>query len=282
MWSTSVDGESWSPANIIRSGDAGHKVSVWFDGTYLHYVYMPLAEASPIYYRRGVPNTDGSITWSVDEQVVKSGEAGVMFVAVHIAVDSYGYPWITYLSINDVRRPFVTKSSTNDGTWVTQDGFPYQVFPTTRDCDLNVVPLTAGKVYVIVAYTNGIIRGKLWTGSWGPEESATVSRIPHGTAFSTTAINDDVHVVFLTTANDIIHVERTYGVGWSSEVVVQPSVSGGSYPIISHDISELYCFWAHSPVTDHVYYKKCVEGVWDATPTDWIDDTVEGRANSST
>jgi len=63
VYCTSLDGTIWTNKIIIRSGvtDAS-RFSIYYDGTYLHYALVSGAWDGPMYYRRGYPNTDGTIT----------------------------------------------------------------------------------------------------------------------------------------------------------------------------------------------------------------------------
>jgi hypothetical protein len=58
--------------------------------------------------------------------------------------------------------------------------------------------------------------------------------------------------------------------------VVQASATSTSSPIISIDTNnKLYVFWSGSPTANHIYYKKCVSGTWDSSPTDWVDESTD-------
>ncbi len=69
VYRTSSDGLSWSSSNIVRSPcQLGYYFSVWFDGDYVHYAYSRGFTGEALLYRRGLPNADGTITWSTPEQ----------------------------------------------------------------------------------------------------------------------------------------------------------------------------------------------------------------------
>ena len=59
VYKTSLDGVSWSLATTVRAADSGNRFSVFFEGTYLHYAYSAETANTPIYYRRGTPNSNG-------------------------------------------------------------------------------------------------------------------------------------------------------------------------------------------------------------------------------
>ena len=195
-------------------------------------------------------------------------------------VDDGGYPWIGWNEHNGVDEGHrkVTKSDTNDGTWSTATDFPYTLYTgTVRYGEVGLIPLTSQRVYAIRARTGVAMMGNLWDGSsWGSEE--TFGDIQTSTTFSAVNEGDDVHLVYLEdVSDDVTYLKRTYGVGWGSPVNVQSSVTVTSAPVLTIDVASkvLYCFWGGSPTADHIYYKKCKAGQWDADPTDWIDETTD-------
>jgi hypothetical protein len=68
LLTSSTDGLTWSTPLIIRPGTGGAQFAGTFDGTYFHYVSSH--SHGQTVYRRGQPNSDGTITWSAPEQVV--------------------------------------------------------------------------------------------------------------------------------------------------------------------------------------------------------------------
>jgi hypothetical protein len=68
VYRTSSDGSTWSATTIARASNYGYYFSIWFDGTYVHYACARGSTGEALFYRRGTPNTDGTITWSTTEQ----------------------------------------------------------------------------------------------------------------------------------------------------------------------------------------------------------------------
>lgn len=267
---TSTDGITWDTNSWTHdNGTEGMDFSVAFDGTYFHYVFGYYETAGPLQYRRGLPNADGSFTWSQDEQIiVVSCSNGAR--APTIAIDSSGRPIICYLDGLDYK---VSMSSTSDGTWSSASGFP-KILLTNVSAALNVVTLTNNKWYVVYCLDYGQIKGKLWDGNaLGNEEVVSTSDV--GTSFGFSGMcadGDDVHLVFCQNSTwGIIYVKRTYGVGWSSETSVVDSHTSERGPALTIKLADhvLYCFWYGS--STHIYYKKCdaTTGTWDTNATDW-------------
>jgi len=298
VYRSSVDGVSWSDEVFVRSGDYGPNISVYFDGVYVHYASVGVGGypyESALYYRRGLPNGDGTITWSAGEQTVHT--AYDKATNPQVAVDSYGYVWIGYREKNgDYRYPFVIKSESNDGTWgVTPSGFPFQLSSVAKNTwAVSPVPLAGGKMAVV--FTGHFYGGpygepihvKTWDGSAWRGEATTVSGSYHSMFYSAVAEGDDVHVVFMRYSRgsplDIVYVKYSYAVnGFGAEVTLQPGIpqtdDGRDYcaPVISRDVvnGRLYVFWGFYPEFAHVYYRRWNGEFWEPR-VDWLDEASEG------
>jgi len=271
-YSTSMDGLTWAVRTIVRAASAGFKFSIWFDGAYLHYAY---AHSSVLYYRRGIPNANGIITWGAEQAVATAyNKAFYPF----ISVDSYGYVWIGYNDFYLDYFPWVIKSGNNDGTWgTTPSGFPQKLSDTILDSMVEIIPLTAGKilaVYVPFGFY-GTAKARRWNGSaWGTEVTTTSSS-QSGSYFSSVAQGDDVPLVFLKKDTyDILYTKYVYATNsFTAETTLQAGAMPDSAPVISRDpvTDDLYVFWSGYPIANHIYYKKYNAGAytWE-TVVDWI------------
>ena len=283
----SPDGLVWSELFLVTGTGYGDFFSLHFDGSYLHYVCTSWGPR--IWYRRGIPNSNGTISWSAEEQDIPVLKE---FYSTDptITVDSEGYPWVGCYGEN--MEPIICKSDQNDGTWTSNaPGFPYSLNPERRYYGVIPVPLTSGKVYAIYlrsykkeqlySLPTAPIYGRLWEGvAWGEEEEVSSSNVAN-TDFhlaSALASGDDVHVAFLKDSTyDIIHVKRTWGVGWSPEQVIQPSASDLSSPVLSYSRTREtpYCFWAQN---DRIYYKTYADNMWGEF-VEWVLEGEPVKAN---
>lgn len=280
IFQTGADGITWSAANTVRACADGKSFGIWFDGTYVHYAYSLYTANNPLLYCRGTPDALGAIAWDA-ECTAGAAVGGFIFQTPIIAVDSGGYPWIGYQSSSGgLMYPWVTKSSTNDGTWATQDGFPYQLNAVAHGWMTEVIPLTGQKVLAVYAYNGLTIRSQRWEGAaWGAGgEKHTTSTVNYE-RFSAVNQDDDVRMCFLSTGNDILDTKYTYlDDSWGAETTVQAAVTASSAPCLSKDsvTNDLYCFWIGSPTASHGYYKRYHGGAWDVAPTDWFDASDQG------
>lgn len=274
VYSTSSNGSIWSYPTAVRSVGNGEAFSIYFDGTYISYAVTPTYGTSDtIYYRCGTPNNNGVIIWLAPEQIVGSAS---YTLAVSIGVDSSGFPYIAYRA-QSPRYCFVTKSSTNNGTWTTTSGYPLKLNNASGYWTPIVIPLTNNKMYIV--YNNGSgIFGKLYNGvSWGTQETITLDSTSDVWPISAVAEGDNVHLVYLQqTTFNIKYIKRTYSSSsWGNNTIVQYSTTDLSCPVLTINSSTLFVFWAGSPNANHIYFKECVAGMWDTNPTDWLDESSE-------
>jgi hypothetical protein len=271
VYRTSTDGLNWSDYTYIGNAYGAGQFSLYFDGTYLHYVR--LSSDYKTYYRRGTPNADGTITWSAVEQLVYSGTSSDMYMYPTISVDSSGHAWIAVQHyLGTYYEMLVLKNANTDGTWSTATGFPYVLLTQSTRVPIQVVPLTSDKMYMVYPPY-----GILYDGGWGSQETFISDSVLID-AFSAVNEGDNVHVVSAVQVGSSYYIKyykRTYGVGWSTGVTVAQVTDSTASPALSIATSTLYCFWATS-TEDLVYYSKCVNGVWDSTPTTWYDETSDG------
>ncbi|MCW4052465.1 MAG: hypothetical protein NWE78_04555, partial [Candidatus Bathyarchaeota archaeon] len=280
VYVTSAEGAVWSLPTAIRPASIGPEFSVWFDGTYVQYVKGQHSQVpnTPLYYRMGVPNTNGTITWNAAEQIVAPAVENRSYRVPQIITDSNGYPVITYL--NKTTSPdgyaiSVARSSTKNGSWTNAIGFPVVV--STDEAWPFSVPLANGKLYTMWSFDNEKIRGSLFNGAfWGVATDCTSNFVGKDQwGVSAVAYGDDVHLVYIEnqTATKIYrHVKRTYGSGWGSEIVVK-NVTGASGDLksisLTVDSSNGDLWMWFNTTDDKIAYRKYVASTssWSTSDT---------------
>jgi|GEM_PF-3356112 len=275
-YSTSTDGFSWTPFTPFtsRTCGAGWRFAVAYDGTRLHYVFSTGTNGDPLYYRCGLPNADGTITWLDNEQNITIGESYTGHLWPSIAIDSEGRPWVAYARKNvteNSRYAHVTTSITSNGTWITRVGFPHRLSSTNyTGINVMIVPLTNQKMLAIISCGGWKIESYLWNGSSWSEKQTTTSAITSDGIIECglSAVNqgDDVHLVFIKdSTHDLVYTKYSYASNsWGPETIVQPTVNSETSPVLSIDSATnmLYCFWAGAPTADCIYYKVYNGAAW--------------------
>jgi len=267
VYRTSADGSTWSNATTVRADSNGNgNFSVWFDGTYMHYAW---AYNSSLYYRRGTPNADSTITWSAVEQTVTTTYNSATFPFV--SVDSDGYAWIGYseASGGESGLPWVIKSGNNDGTWgTTPSGFPYLLNATDTYARVVAIPLTNDKMLTVYGKSGQTLKAESWDGlAWGTQV-ATASAVLSSAFFGISVQGDNAHLAFEDTAYNILYTQYSYSLNsFSSETTIQTEVTSESVPYICVNLvnGDLYIFWA----VTNIYYSKYNGTSWES-PVQWI------------
>ncbi len=260
VYHTSTDGVNWVGPTIIRPCRLGIQFSIWFDETYLHYVYadtgLPWA---PILYRRGTPESDGTIDWSgVVEQTAVAAVVGTTYFHPYVSVDSNGSAYIGYAPWGVTGWfPFVTKSSTTTGIWVTDigAGFPYQLSTVSAAYFVPVIPLSGGEMLAVYARAQTQVNAKLWNGAvWGSERS-TINKIASYASVSAVAEGNDVHLVFTSyTSFRITYAKYDHS---SNKFTAEKFLTEILYPIPVISIDEnnnLLVFWVGYQPTHTLCY----------------------------
>jgi hypothetical protein len=273
---SSDDGATWSSTSTIRTGSTyptNSMLSVYVggsDSSHIHITYVT-DSSSHTYYRRGTLYSNGTIIWLAEQLYPFVG------VYVQVAADTNGYPWIGGGNNGTGgSNIYITKSSTNDGTWVTEAG--YKLLLDSMSAGGNPfrgscipVPLTNGKLVAVWQYGWGtaatnLIKAQRYTGSsWGSVATSTLQSI-YGYQ-SVVGQDDDAHIVALEGATyDIEYLKYSYSTNsFGGYTTLYSAATSTSAPVISMDNgNNLHVFWENDPTDDHMYYAKYIydESTW--------------------
>lgn len=269
VYKSSADGESWTgPTNVSYAMD-GFSFSVWFDGTYVHYASTKCDYNEPIKYRRGIPNSDGTITWSADEQVAVPGVSDGYYWAINIAVDTSGHPWIGYqAALGTGTFPCVAKSASTDGTWASETGFPYTLREEGGDWQSMPMPLSSNAVLVLYGNKYGTLWAKKYDGSWSDEirVSPTWRTLDDYYGFSAVPYGSAVHAVYKDSNDHFIYTRYNPSENNFTEGEDLGAFDGA--PVISIDqvTGDLYLFACFTNWPDgYVNYTRYHNNTWE----DW-------------
>jgi hypothetical protein len=269
--SSDDDGTTWSAEYTDYTAGGTFTAtyfSIYFDGTYVHLVYQAYNGNVPVYYKRGLPATDGTISWGTAYNTGITAATGYPVTAT-IITDTSGYPWLGY---QDGYRSYVSKSSTNDGTWSTAVDFPYDLTGNTQytQTKCQIVALTNGKMAAVYTYRNTAaeIRVKRWTGSaWGATVETT-SEAADASSFCAVAQDDDVHIIFWQQGQyDLVYAKWQYSTNtFTTEGDIYAGTISSSRPTITRDTTgnALHVFWNADPTAEHIYYMTGDGSSWSS------------------
>jgi len=286
-YKTSSDGSSWSSEYTISAiaGDTNRETEVWPQGGYAHIVYAASRDGQDyIRYRRGNPESDSSITWSAAWQNIATPDANQYPTLVSIAVDTDGYPFIVYGTYyNAVEWLYITKSSTNDGTWSTEGGYPIQVdsggSTHVFNADITSYPYS-DKMYGLFVY-DGELYGRYYNGtSWigGDEtiDAAGGSDICHFSAVAD--VDDNVYIVWTFSCGggpSKIYLRIRYANGTFSNTVAVVDGDEGRSPSIVYNDELGYIYIIYYKTDTYDIKARCLAG--DTLSGEWtIVDTLGG------
>ena len=279
VYQTSVDGITWSTAIVLKAdGVVGHRIGLAFDGTNFHYAYNRSGDGDDTLYRRFTLGATGALTYAAAEQTALAVAPGTSVLYPSIIVDSSGYPYISHVLFtnsypNTPWSGYITKASTNDGTWTTAAGFPY-IYATNYSAKYptaSMAALTDGTVYIAYCRDDtNYIYGRLWNSSWSAEEQITIETTadnqPHLVADGT-----NIHLVtFYTTPTKLVYRKRIAGF-WGTETATEMANITGHHSITLTGPDKLILSYINA-TSDHVYYTEIINGVIGAE-VDWVDES---------
>ena len=223
-------------AITTTTADAGGTpyYNTWFDGTYFYYACANSTNTATM-FRRGTPINDGTISWSQPEQTVALVAPG----GVAVAPDSSGYPWVQrYQAASGLY-----KSSSNDGTWSTQAGFP------TTNFGIFVTPLTATKMAQCVDFT-GTAGLELWNGSAFVGGPSIPDNFPQNPT-NCVAVGDTYYEFYTNQGIAGLWLNWFNGSAWQTHSIqVDPLVSGsGNACSMGYDPGKGNLFLIYTPIT---------------------------------
>jgi len=283
---TSSDGLTWSDeteiqTTIYRYGEAAH---IWFDGSKVH---MFTKNTPLLKYRKGTPESDGTITWDAVLQTCYTASFPSTVADHSGAVDSSGYPWVAWCFATSGggyldMEIYVNGSQNNDGTWLDLAGYP-KVITSNNYRVPYFIALANRNMYLFILRGGATPKGRFYTqsgDSWGAVETLSARNYLttyNGDALESWAVSavvdarDDIHIVFSDEDNNIVYVRRDRNSGtWMDETVLKaahdfstPSMS------IDYDTGNLYVFCAEDD--DHIYMLKRINWVWDSEWTDFLN-----------
>jgi hypothetical protein len=237
---TSRDGKTWDGPTVVSTEVLGkfnvksNEASIWYDENTSRVFNVYATGLNDLWFKQGTLNSNGTIQWGLSTNIQSDSYCRYPT----ICVDSYGYPWIA-CSINGY--PYVFKSSTNDGTWVTDIGFPYKLSNSSVGAygGALVLPLSNGKVWTFTVTSDGSYspgQTQVWNGAFWLSISNT-SNVIGGEAngewsWGAVSDGDNVHLIYLqNNTNYIAYENYSYSTNsYSSEKIIwakwsQPFVS---------------------------------------------------------
>jgi len=153
VWSTSLNGVTWSSTQVVRTGAPGHLISIWYDRPNNNIYYASTAASNTQFqYRFGTLNSDGTITWTIAEKAVTLANARGGSAFPYIFADSMTNIWVTLTDrttgsdwfIQAYRCVTICGTATN---FVLQKEIDTGTLATSAIWSSNLLELTNSSVY---------------------------------------------------------------------------------------------------------------------------------------
>ncbi|MFH2112437.1 MAG: RHS repeat-associated core domain-containing protein [Candidatus Bathyarchaeota archaeon] len=285
---SSTDQETWSTATQVPGSNYYAYWNLYFDGEYVHLVFSKGQDSTDVYYMRGNPNGDGTITWSGFNKAYDTGSLRAYRPSITVT-DNYVWICFDYRAAESNKDPYVTCSSNMNGGWTTRTGFPTKMDDCIRNVYGKLTPLSNDKVYF--AYSDrAAIEGYLWNGaSWSSKEA--IDSVGSYCTFDLASWGYDVwlFVSYGLTSNSWSKVRmRTYTSGsWNSGTNVAWTYAN---QWASMQLSKgpaygtLYAFWQSQVTPYGIYYKYLDGATWGPETQLEADSTADspyGTVSSS-
>lgn len=261
-FTSSTDGKNWNtPTKIGRVWDSSvqYKMAIYFNGTYVEYVWM--ASGQDIRYRKGIPQSDGSISWLAVQQSITPLYT---CARIMITVNSSGHAWIAY---NDWRYLCYITNNKLDGTWVTgYNVMEYDGGASRTQTNNGLVLISNGTMLHWWELHESL---PFYRSIWNPvaESFGVDSNLP----FRSEKGGRYVHVLSDTKDNVLFaYMElnnydlQLYNMTDDTIVELETQTDNNIYQLGVHATSnDIYAFYER--MSDNiVYYRKYTGGVWEA------------------
>lgn len=285
----SIDRITWASPILLGTAEASYDCGWWYNGTHVAYVRIPTAN-DKIYFRLGVPQSDGTIVWSAAEQTVASGSANDFYMA-SIAIDNQGYAWITcnYSPGVGGGTPRVWRNSNRDGTWSNTAGFPYQLSATNNEVRTVIVPLSTNTVLVFWGSINDNETGlysRRWDGSAWDATLTVASDLTYTFQAVSIEASDNAWVVWGAFDNGVYHrisarKWNSVSDNWNAKVDILDPFQFGTNVGIAYETltSDFRVFYQDEDTTKDFFeirYSNTL-GTWGGS-TLWYDDSLSWSA----
>ena len=276
IWTrTTTDGVTLTdPIQIRDDAVFGHRMGCAFDGVYFHYAFSDVLAGGNVFYRRGIPQPDGTIAWSADEQIAFPVPGNLNAMYPKVIVDRGGHPWVSFMLFGGgymvaPQDALVIRSDATDGSWTTSEGFPFTLLAgstQTYPDPVGVALASGGTYWIVDPDGEDYVRGLLWDGQWEPVERAGASTSTYS-EYDLVAEGDDIHMVY---GGGTVHYRRRDHVaGWGDDLTLTDAADGhSSLTLVGPD--EILATW---PEYDH--NRIAQRDVRDGTPAD-VEDVFDG------
>jgi hypothetical protein len=247
VWRTKhvEEGGDWSAEQSIFQfqPNGEHKFSVYFDGTYFHFVWR---QADDLNYKRGKALITGEIEFTPHVTVFSDPQWSVQNVDFFsITVDRNYHPWIMVGVISgDLRKPVMLSSIDTEGGWENRPGWPKDLQGTNTNQFHGHATMTVqldddNLLFVWRDQINARISARLWTADQDPDGEGTL-----GSLEDTGLTSESARVSSLSPAEGVALVNSSQTVARRNE--------NGTWQSVNPPAGLLQSYWSSMSMKDGV------------------------------
>jgi hypothetical protein len=262
-WASSPDSQIWQTHIIGGVGELGYRVTTVYDGN--GSVHFAQAQEGGVEYRKFSAYSNGTLK-QISSQIVIPPTSNASGYRPSIALDSSGRIYISYQKYNATivkNSLWVTRSSVNNGSWITDSGYPAEIMGDSNSQYYSaLVALPSNQMYLVIGRDINVY-GSSYNGTgWEPYTSITQTQ--DSTRISAVALNDTVYLAYNGYSPfDYINIRKRNFVSgtWTLVKTISGFFSYVNCPClsVSNNLSKFYVFWAYQ---NSVYYVRYEDGEW--------------------
>lgn len=144
VFRTSTDGITWSSTTVVVAGTAAKSIGYHYDPVTNKFYYVRATAGANFYYRRGVPQAGGTITWDAGE-VTQASTHGTTD-RPRICSDSNGFAWVAVETIV-AGTPHIEVWT--DKTGAMASSLDWASHQAANDCIGLIYAFTSGKMCLL-------------------------------------------------------------------------------------------------------------------------------------
>ncbi len=288
VFDTSTDGgQTWTGSPTSCGAATGYTLwDAYFDGTYLHYVRCA---TGTLYYRRGTPQSNGTMSWAAAEQTVQSGATAVTYPSVTCC--GGGKPTVSWLNrASSTYLTYVKQSSTTDGTFSEDTNVTKSNFHSSSSGGRSKVAGLSTSAFMIGYGTStSTINFMRWNGSaWQSADTQPFNDAINSMTWKligNPGSDTEAYLLYMDSAGDINFFRRQSNNTWTS--IQDTGVNGSTTNVMlgfSVQWSSHKAWVAYVPsTTTHEVYYIAYDGTstWSSATLICTDATGIGSAASS-
>ncbi len=259
-YKTSTDGAAWGAETEITTDNATqyqYHFDICYNNGYMYYVRK---DGTALGFRRGEPQSDGSIVWSAVEQTPNIG-AEQVYSSVSIAVNTSDMSQIAFVKRSGANyRVSIVKNDNTDGTWSTTAGYPYEPYGAqSGKCGITAIP-NSDAMYLVFspmpAGTVNSILGMYYNGTNWAGSTTTFASTNQEPRSLNADIDGNVYVTWAARPAYCRIRDSSGALGTAFEVCN----GANQYAITSYDSIDESMYFFYSKNNSGLYFKHYING----------------------